>query len=71
MLIEAIVAILALLCIGAAIAALLAYNAFRSCETTQSPYCYSVICPGAPSPNDPCRGYAHRYDDKGQLICAL
>jgi len=45
-------------------------NKLKVCETNQSPYCYSIVCPGSTGGTaDPCRGYVQRKDDNGNLIC--
>lgn len=40
------------------------------CMVEQSPYCYSLACPGNINPEDVCFGYAQRKDKDGNVQCA-
>lgn len=45
-------------------------NALHTCETQQSPFCYSIACP-CDNGQGPCRGYAKMPADKpGHWYCS-
>jgi hypothetical protein len=44
-------------------------NNLRDCETKESPYCYSTLCPNRGTAPPVCNGYTYRVDDKGDCYC--
>src|SRR3990167_2962114 len=55
-------------------------NKYNTCRTEQSPFCFSITCPGPINPDDLCFGYAQRGPfvqnpntpgQTGQPSCAL
>ena len=49
-----------------------ASSSYAACQRTESPYCYSLVCPstGVTVTDDVCMGYAHRTDINGNVTCA-
>lgn len=43
-----------------AILAFVSWHNVRTCEDNQSPYCYSIYCPGQTQSSTPCHGFAAR-----------
>lgn len=72
LLVIAIFVILGILIIASMFIAFTYYKRVQQCETTQSPYCFALLCPVTPNVSSGiCKGFAHRYDNDGNLICAV
>lgn len=62
--------IMLLVIIALIIAGLVYNNDLQTCETKQSPYCYTVQCPCDDQSTGPCFGYSKMSVGPGRWICS-
>jgi len=65
-----ITVVLIIFIIVLAIIAFVIMNNRKKCENSESPFCYTALCPPGYVNPAPCYGFGERQDSQGNTVCS-